>query len=163
MTTEVYVDLSKVIAYPKFIGAEPDNKEEVIAMYGEAKEFLSFYDWCKEITESYVGMVYAGIIGIFLFRIPPGRDEIDEWVWVLVGDLPSAYLTCENCPNPATALDGYIGAMSEWVEAAEKGESVAQLIPVNVPATKENAEKLKTRLKFLDEKILGQYTDDLKD
>jgi hypothetical protein len=52
--------------------------------------------------------------------------------------------------------------MLEWVDAAEKGESVANLIPVNVPATKENANMLKARLDFLDAKILFEYQEDLK-
>lgn len=79
-----------------------------------------------------------------------------------MGDLPSAYLTTDDCPNPATALDGYIGAMQEWVDAAQKGRSVAELIPVNVPATKEKASMLKTLLDFLDERILSEYQEDLK-
>jgi hypothetical protein len=88
--------------------------------------------------------------------------EVDQWIWVIVGDLPPAYLTTDECPNPATALDGYIGAMLEWVDAAQKGKSVAELIPVNVPATKKHAKMLKTRLEFLDERILSEYQDDLK-
>ena len=79
-----------------------------------------------------------------------------------MGDLPPAYLTTEDCPNPAAALDGYIGAMMEWVHAAQNGESVADLIPVNVPATKENGDMLKTRLNFLDDRILKDYHNDLK-
>ncbi|WP_208636415.1 hypothetical protein [Mesorhizobium helmanticense] len=43
--------------------------------------------------------------------------------------------------------------MEEWVEAARQGKSVAELIPVNVPA---NAEMLDRRLKFLDEKVLPE-------
>ena len=52
--------------------------------------------------------------------------------------------------------------MLDWVDAAQKGKSVANLIPVNVPATKENAEMLRTRLDFLDKNILSEYEDDLK-
>ncbi|MFO0444160.1 MAG: hypothetical protein ACK50F_07775, partial [Betaproteobacteria bacterium] len=122
-----------------------------------------YYDWCKEILEEYVGLLAAGIVGIFLFRISPSRPDVDEWLWVIVGDLPPTYLTCDRCPNPATALDGYIGAMSEWVEAASKGESVAELIPVNVPATPDNAAMLRSRLDFLDQRVLGDYREDLKE
>uniref|UniRef100_A0A486XR40 Uncharacterized protein n=1 Tax=Rheinheimera sp. BAL341 TaxID=1708203 RepID=A0A486XR40_9GAMM len=52
--------------------------------------------------------------------------------------------------------------MLEWVEAAQKGYSVAELIPVNVPATKENGDMLKIRLDFLDAKILTEYKEDLR-
>jgi hypothetical protein len=83
-------------------------------------------------------------------------------VWVIVGDVPPAYITVEDAPNPATALDAYIGAMQEWVDAARAGGSVADLIPVNVPPTVENAERLGRRLQFIDEEILSQYADDLE-
>lgn len=155
-------DTSKVIEWSKYLATRKGELAEMRSMYQEAREFLKFYDWCSEIRQSFVGMLYPGIVGVFLFRIVPSRDDVDEWIWVIVGDLPSAYLTVDECPNPATALDGYVGALLEWVDAAQHGRSVAELIPVNVPATKENAAFLKTRLNFLDERILSAYQDDLK-
>lgn len=127
----------------------------------EARNYLMYYEWCEEVVEEYIGLHLAGVVAVFLFRILPSRPRIDEWIWVIVGDLPPTYLTCESCPNPAAALDGYIGAMSEWVEAASKGLSVAELIPVNVPATPENAERLRSRLELLDRHILANCKDDL--
>ena len=156
-------DLSKVIEWSKYSATCRENVAEVNAMYNEAREFLEFYDWCLEIKQSYAGIIYPGIIAVFLFKIEPSKPEVDEWVWVIVGDIPPAYLTVDQCPNPATAIDGYIGAMMEWVAAAQAGKSVANLIPVNVHATAENAELLKARLDFLDEKILADYQEDLKD
>lgn len=150
-------DLRKVIAWDAYSSNVGLYTDEAGEMRKRAMNYLNFYNWCAEITESYVGMFFEGIIGIFLFRIVPSRKDVDEWVWVVVGDLPPAYLTLDECPNPGTALDGYIGAMEEWVEAAEKGRSVADLIPVNVPATPEYAEMLRTRLAFLDREILSNY------
>lgn len=162
MTMKVSPDFSKVVEWSKYLVTQQEGVEEMNGMYQEAREFLEFYDWCAEIQESYVGLLYPGVVAVFLFRIVPARKDIDEWIWVIVGDLPPAYLTADGCPNPATALDGYIGAMMEWVDAAQKGESVAELIPVNVPATKANGDALKRRLDFLDEKILTEYQNDLK-
>lgn len=79
---------------------------------------------------------------------------MDSWVWVIVGDVPPAYITCEDAKNPYEALDAYMGAMEEWVRAAQTGESVADLIPVNVPATPANAAMLDRRPKLIDEQIL---------
>jgi len=161
MTKNAPVELSKVVEWFEYLAAQQQDVAEMSSMYQEAREFLEFYDWCSEIRESYVGMIYPGIVAVFLFRIVSARDDVDEWIWVIVGDLPSAYITTDECPNPAAALDGYIGAMLEWVDATQKGKSVAELIPVNVPATKENANMLKTRLDFLDERILSEYQEDL--
>jgi len=162
MTMKTSLDISKVVEWSKYLAAQNENVAEMNSMHQEAREFLEFYDWCLEIKESYVGILYPEIVAVFLFKIVPSRENVDEWIWVIVGDLPPAYLTIDVCTNPATALDGYIGAMLEWVDAAQKGKSIAELIPVNVPASKENANMLKTRLDFLNEKILSEYQDDLK-
>ena len=86
---------------------------------------------------------------------------MDNLIWVIVGDLPSAYITVENSPNPACALDSYIGAMEDWVEAVEQGRPVFDIIPVNAEPTLANAQRLKTRLSFLDEEILARCNGEL--
>ena len=163
MAINVTPDMSKVVEWSRYLEMEDEDIEEARLLYEEAKDFLIFYDWCGEIRETYVGMFYPGILAIYLFRITPLKEGVDDWVWVVVGDIPAAYLTVDECPNPATALDGYIGALEEWVDAAKNGKSVANIIPVNVPATKENADMLEKRLVFLDDRILYEYRDDLRD
>jgi hypothetical protein len=71
---------------------------------------------------------------------------------VIVGDVPPAYLVTDECKNPAEALDSYIEEMSKWIELAREGKSSSEVIPVNVPATPENAEKLHVRLE-----MIGQF------
>ena len=160
VTMNAEPDLSKVVLWSTYLASEPDDRDLIEMHFSDAKGYLQYFDWCLEIQESYIGMLYPGILAVFLFRIVPG-EKADEWIWIIVGDLPPAYLTVDICPNPATALDGYIGAMQEWVDAAFGGKSVADLIPVNVPATREYAELLQSRLEFLDERILSEYQDDL--
>ena len=156
------INFEKVVSVNAYADTLSEDAIEFQNMLVEAKNEISFYDWCLNIIESYVGIFFTGIVGVFLFKIKSSRDDIDKWVWVIVGDLPSIYITAEESPNAACALDSYIGAMEEWVEAAEKGESVANLVPVNVSATKENARNLKVRLTMLDEMVLSEYKEDLK-
>lgn len=152
-------DLQKVTRItPEVLASSLDT--ELAEYLKEAREYLLYYNWCESILEEYVGLFVNRILGIFLFRIVPTRIDVDEWIWVVVGDLPPAYLTCDQCPTPVAALDGYIGAMTEWVDAAAQGKSVADLIPVNVPATLDNADLLRKRLEFLDKNILSKYPDD---
>lgn len=142
-------------------GESAEERDSLRSYLQEAEDEINYYSWHDGIVNSYFGMGVGGIFAVFLFEILPNREEIDNFVWVIVGDLPSAYITCEEAPNPACALDGYIGAMEEWVEAAKSGKSVENLIPVNVHATPEYGEQLESRLKFLDEKILVNYKADL--
>ncbi len=156
------IQFSKVIKVDVFQTKLSTEASEFEELFREAKSEIEFYDWCLEILDSYVGLFFAGIVGVFLFKIRPSSDDIDEWIWVVVGDLPPIYITTEESPNAACALDSYIGAMEEWVDAVANGKSIDDLVPVNVPATIENAEKLKIRLTMLDEDILSQLKDDLK-
>ena len=159
----IRLQMQKVIPCSNFLETVDESVlGDAEALILEAKEYLEFFNWCKAIREVYVGMLIEGILGVFLFKISPAREEVDPWVWVIVGDLPPAYITVEDSPNPATALEAYIGAMEEWVEAAKHGKSVAKLIPVNIPASIENSGMLKSRLQFIEEKILCNFQDDLK-
>jgi len=139
-----------------------DDVEVFEDYLGRALKKIEFYNWCSDVREEYVGMFYPGVLGVFLFRIDPARDGVDEWLWVVVGNLPEAYITSEDCPNAALALERYIGALEDWVEAAENGDSVLDLIPVNVPATPEWAAELNGRLEFLKDRILPLHAVDLE-
>ncbi|ESY25571.1 hypothetical protein X750_04325 [Mesorhizobium sp. LNJC394B00] len=121
----------------------------------EARQYLEFYTWVLSIKGEYFGYGAEGIIYIFLFEIEP-RPDVNQWIWVIVGDVPPTYIPADDARTPFEVLDGYIGALEDWVEAARQGKSVAKLIPVNVDANPANAEMLAGRLKFLDEKILPE-------
>lgn len=127
-----------------------------------AKSFLLRHRWCLEIVESRIGMFVPKIVSVFLFRIEHTEDFEDEWLWVVVGDLPPGYLVMDHAPNAAWALVIYIGLVREWAEAVRDSVSVADLYPVNVPPTIEWAEQLEGRTEFLEQEILKDYMDDLQ-
>jgi hypothetical protein len=119
-----------------------------------ARAYLESHNWVSAIKGEYLGYRLDGVIYVFLFEFVPAEPNVPSWTWVIVGDVPSAYISCHHAKTPYVALDGYIGAMDEWVEAAREGKSVADIIPVNAPATPEYAEMLGGRLKFLDDNVL---------
>ena len=157
------VDMSKVVPADLMQGTDAEETAGLKELLDEATAYLKSFTWCRDIKKAYLGIGIPPILGVFLFEIVPARKGVDDKVWVIVGDLPPAYITTEESPNPATALDSYIGAMEDWVEAARAGRSVEGLIPVNVPPTEENTRRLESRLRFLDKEILSNYGDDLKD
>jgi hypothetical protein len=63
----------------------------------------------------------------------------------------------DDSQTPSQALEGYIEEMSKWVKLAKQGRSSKKVIPVNVPATPENAIALEGRLSFLSETILPAF------
>ena len=145
-------DLATVVMLPP--ANVSTGEKELDSARVEARKHLEFFDWVLSIKDEYLGYGAEGIIYIFLFEIEPGRPDIPGWIWVIVGDAPPTYIPADDTRTPFEALDGYIGALEDWVDAARQGKSVAKLIPVNVDATPANAEMLAGRLKFLDERIL---------
>jgi hypothetical protein len=155
------VDMSKVTPAALMRGEDEEETAGLRELLDEATAYLKRFGWHRGLGEAYFGLGVAKILGVFLFEVVPASEEVDDKVWVVVGDLPPAYISTEDAPNPATALDSYIGAMEEWVEAAKEGRGVEGLIPVNVPPTAENADRLESRLRFLDDEILSHYEEDL--
>lgn len=111
------IDFSKAIPIVEMRGETERETSELQTLYEEAKHYLMSFPWCSEILESFFGLGIDKIVSVFLFKILPSSQGVDDWIWVIVGDLPPAYITTDSAPNPAAALDAYIGAMNEWVEA----------------------------------------------
>lgn len=146
-------DLSAVVPVAEVRGENQEETRGLRQMFEMARAFLSSFGWCRSIEESFFGFGYAGIVAVFLFRIEPARASVDDWLWVVVGDIPPAYLVTEGNLTPDLALDGYIHEMSRWVQAARDGRPVRDLIPVSIAPTQENAEDLERRLGALREII----------
>jgi hypothetical protein len=151
------VPVKGVVPIDQMFGGDEEDTRLLRMMASEAQDYIQSFSWCKSVHEAYFGDGYGGIAAVFFFRIEPSNAEVDEWLWVVVGDIPSAYLVIDDCKTPSEALEGYIDEMSKWVELAKQGRSSKKVIPVNVPATPENADALGGRLKFLREIILSAF------
>lgn len=155
------IQMEKVVPIETLRGRSTYEVGELLALYDEAAEYLRAFAWCGQIEEGFAGVCVPGLFGVFLFRFVPAREDVDPWVWVIAGDLPPAYLTTENAPNPACAVDAYIGAMQSWVRAVREGRPVKDEIPVTAPATVPYATALEARLTLLDREVLPHYRADL--
>ena len=123
-------------------------------MLEEATDFIRGFAWSGTIGRRWLGLGVGGVIAVFLFELEPTQPDVDDRLWVVVGDLPPAYLVTEDAPTARDALTGYVDEMSRWVAAARAGAPVGDLIPVNVPPTPENADLLERRLVFLRDTFL---------
>ena len=125
------IDFSSVVPLSEMKGDSDADTDLFMQLAAEAKAFIQGFDWCKGIQESYFGWAVGGVLGV-----------------------PSAYLVTDESRKPSEALRAYIAEMRQWVAAAESGQPVDQVIPVNVRATRETALALKKRLDFLECEIL---------
>ena len=148
------VDVASLTSTSAMMGDSSEDTRLLVSMFKDARQYLTSFDWCREIKESWFGWGIGGVCAVFLFEIIPGKPEIDSWLWVIVGDLPSAYLVTDGSPTPLKALRTYVELMQEWADAVHKGKPTDDLIPVNAAATTKNAELLESRLVFLKENFL---------
>jgi len=75
-------------------------------------------------------------------------------LWVIVGDLPSAYLVVETDDSPADAMERYCGLMEDWIAAVRDGTSLQDVFPVTADPTPESALLLEKRIAFLLAEII---------
>jgi hypothetical protein len=151
------IDLNCVVPIEQMRGDSEEDTRFLGEMRKEAEGFMNSFDWCRRISEEYFGFGVGKVIAVFLFKIVPRSPDIDKWLWVIVGDLPPAYLVTDNSPDPVSALESYISEMEKWVRAALNSQAVDHLIPVNVEPTDENATALAKRLSFLKKEILPNF------
>ena len=134
---------------------------EVQAYAAQAVAFLSGFRWCNDVTRCSLAFAVAGILGVFRVDIVPGGGA-DPTVWVVVGDVPPAYLAYEPDDSWQDALRGYVEEMRLWTEAARAGADVAELIPLNVSPTPEHAAMLASRLDFIERNLLEMPAESIE-
>ncbi len=153
------IPVKGVVSLDQMIGGDAEDTRLLRVMASGAENYLRGLPWCKAIQEAYYGDGYGGIVAVFLFRIESSRADVDEWLWVVFGDVPPAYLVTDSCKTPSQALEGYMGEISEWVQLAKEGRSSKDVIPVYVPPTPENAADVERRMKFLREVVVPAFRE----
>ncbi len=129
--------------------------EEVKELAKEAYSYLSF-PWCLSINKGWLVYSCGYVIGLFYFEIVPDVAKgADSHVWVIVGDLPPAYIDILSASSAHSALDLYIRLMEEWASKVNNGEDTSNCYSINVPETKEYADMLITRMNLLKEDHLS--------
>ncbi len=136
---------------------------DVAAMAVEAERFLAAQSWCAQVHG--VTPVYGldGVLGVFRCTLLPSHPDADVMVWVVVGDLPAAYLVHEPGDVWQDALTGYVHEMERWVAAIRAGEVPGDdIVPVSVAPTTEHAELLAARLAFIRSRLLDVDPDSVE-
>ena len=134
---------------------EIEEIKSIIGLYDKAKQYLENFDWCVSVKNGWFDedfRVYDKI-GVFLFEIEPLNDSIDDFIWVIVGDLPSVYLD-KSVKSGLEALEIYCDLMQDWVDNIRVGKTVSECYPIPVDPNLENAELLNNRILFIRRDLL---------
>ena len=128
-------------------------------MAGQAVQYVREFPWCLEIHEQYFGDGIGGVVALFLFRVAIRELDAPEWLWVIVGDLPSTYFGFRDFPTPRAALLLYIEGVEEWLAASPEERASGDLIPIDVPRAPEYLVLLKGRADTLRSSVLAHIRD----
>ena len=148
------VDMNSVVPVATMVGEDAEDTALLTDALAEAAAYIQGFAWCKGIREQYFGGGVGGVVGVFLMRIDPAATGVDEWLWVVTGDLPSAYFVVDKAPSSAAALETYCGLMDDWIHAVQNGSSREDVFPVDAAPTKENATMLEGRMEFLRSEVV---------
>ena len=109
-------------------GEDDSETSEFQRLHRKAEDFLGSFEWCGGIKMARFGLGVSNIVAVFLFEIRPRRPGVDDLLWVVMGDIPPAYLVAHDAPDPAAALKAYIQEMRRWIDAVRSGSAVTDLI-----------------------------------
>lgn len=154
MTSDPHVDRTQLTPEHQVTGEDEEETRQLRALLSQARHFVNEFPWCRSVRDVFLGVGVDGIVAIVLVQIEPASQDIDEWLWIVVGDLPPLYLVTDQSPTPAAALRTYIGLCHDWVDAVKKGQSVDDFAPIDAPPDREHADMLERRLHFLATEIL---------
>ncbi|HTT83614.1 MAG TPA: hypothetical protein VMF67_09030 [Rhizomicrobium sp.] len=125
-----------------------------------ARNYITSFHWCPPIREMYFAFGVGFVIALFLFEFTEKIDGTDDWLWVVIGDLPPVYMVVLPDASPQQALETYCLLMEDWIEAVRNNGNFKEVYPVSAPRTVENADLLESRLGFLRREIIPDASPD---
>ena len=139
---------------PPFDCETVEDSELLNQMAEQAERYVSSFRWAPDIEQLFFAGGVPGVMALFLLRfktcIP---EQLDRELWVIVGDLPSAYFVTDNADDPPEAIEVYCGLMDDWIDAVRTNSDLNAVFPVEAAATFRNADDLESRLRFIREQI----------
>jgi hypothetical protein len=132
------------------------DKTRITKQSRDAKDELARYYWCTSVDKIWFGAGVPGIFCSFLCAITTNSEGIDSFLWVVNGDLPTAYFVTDSAPEGYSALEVYIGLMNDWVVSARTGGDMQLCYPVGVAPNTEHVRMLVGRLNLIKSYLLEE-------
>jgi hypothetical protein len=101
---EIVIPFASAVPVQSICGDDEVDTKLLSEMAVQAADYTRSFDWCLEFHEQYFGDGFGGVVALFLHRVTIREFEAPEWIWVIVGDLPSVYLDLEGFSTPRAAL-----------------------------------------------------------
>ena len=133
--------------------------DEVISLSVEAQKYLMSFTWCDKILNGWLVKDWGYMLCVFYFEIKPAYgSSADNFVWIVVGDIPPAYIDIESANNELKVLEIYVNLMEEWIGNVKQGKSVKNCFPVTVDPTIKYANMLSSRVKIIKSDFISELS-----
>lgn len=139
-----------------------DGPEGFDSFLRRVEAFMIENQFCQKIRKGWLAFGVPGILGIFYLELIPAQTFIKDELWVIVGDIPPAFIYTDECPNAFAALQKYLNELALWIDAVRKDESVEGLLPVDAPPIPKFADMLAQRVTFIGNEIMRDYQQELE-
>jgi hypothetical protein len=143
-----------------------ENSAAYEQLAADARRFLLAQGWCPGVRCVYFAEGFEHVAVFYCELVTSPGNPTD--CWVVIGDLPPAYLSTELCKTAIEALIGYVTEMLNVVDAFEKGDDVSELIPLltkdtflPLELTPDVMYMLADRLRFILTRVLPLFPDEL--
>jgi hypothetical protein len=148
MSKNIYREVSGIS------GDDTEDTELLLSMSKNAQDYIKSFAWCPPISGTYFAYGVGGVVAVFQVEFAQKIKGTDDKLWIVVGDLPSAYLVVERVDDPGLALERYCELMDQWVVTVRKSGDFRDVYPVAVEPTLKNAESLNRRIDFLRTEVI---------
>jgi len=145
----------------KNITAKTEFYTELLKAHEEAVSYLKGFPWCKSIIDSHLYLNLGSTLCIFLFEIDNTASRDDNYLWVIVGDLPPMYLDTHGPRTTKHVLEDYVKLAEDWITHVKQGKSVQNCYPFKAKPTLEMATLLERRASFIKDTLIDN-TEDVK-
>jgi len=144
-----------------------ESRDDYDQLVATARSFLASRPWCRGIKRIWFvrGFKYLSVFYCEIEHTPAQPPD----VWVIVGDVPPAYMPTKACGNGVEAVLGYVGALSEVIENFNDGKTLEGCIPILSAESFEPLELNEALVKMLGARInaittgfLSLYKDEVR-
>ncbi|GHT27835.1 hypothetical protein FACS18942_07650 [Planctomycetales bacterium] len=146
---------------PTFImvGEDDEDTQMLHEMLERATCYVQSFQWSLPIKNTFFAGGIGNVIAVFLFEFEKKINDTDDALWIIEGDLPSAYLTVDEIHSATEAIKYYCDLMDEWINAVTNQLPLINVFPVQTQPTIDNAKLLFSRIRYIREQIVPWFEE----
>ena len=149
------IDISRFAAISEIDCGDEEETALLKRQAAEADHFIRSFKWCPPVEGIYLAFGIPKIFALFLVRFErPVAGHQDQELWIVVGDLPTAYFVIDDAFVPSEAAEAYCELMEGWAKAVLAKGDLSKVYPVAAAPTDQHAEMLLGRIEFIRENMI---------